>query len=89
MGKINFLILLFAAVLCCNSCKLYKVSYSTTDSDRQPVGGCDFIFLDIDGPLAVLGDLAFETNISVVIGQLTQACLVTHVICQFLGKQRT
>ncbi|MFR7822839.1 MAG: hypothetical protein ACLU30_06240 [Odoribacter splanchnicus] len=31
--------------------------------------------LDIDGPLAVLGDLAFETNISVVIGQLTQAVL--------------
>ena len=32
MGKINFLILLFAAVLCCNSCKLYKVTYSTTGS---------------------------------------------------------
>ena len=36
MGKINFLILLFAAVLCCNSCKLYKVSYSTTGASISP-----------------------------------------------------
>ena len=68
---------------------VFRIRILYFDSDRQPVGGCDFIFLDIDGPLAVLGDLAFETNISVVIGQLTQACFGTHVICQFLGKQRT
>ena len=36
MGKINFLILLFAAVLCCNSCKLYKVTYSTTGASISP-----------------------------------------------------
>ena len=68
---------------------VFRIRILYFDSDRQPVGGCDFIFLDIDGPLALLGDLAFETNISVVIGQLTQACFGTHVICQFLGKQRT
>ena len=36
MGKINFLILLFAAILCCNSCKLYKVTYSTTGASISP-----------------------------------------------------
>ena len=42
---------------------VFRIRILYFDSDRQPVGGCDFIFLDIDGPLAVLGDLAFETNI--------------------------
>lgn len=36
MRKIQFIILLFAAVLCCNSCKLYKVSYSMTGASISP-----------------------------------------------------
>ena len=63
-----------------------KLGFRTGNMDDR-VGWCEYG--EGEEMVAVLGHLAFETNISVVIGQLTQACFGTHVICQFLGKQRT
>lgn len=36
MGKIRFIILLFATAFCCNSCKLASISYSMTGASISP-----------------------------------------------------
>lgn len=36
MGKIRFLIVLFATAVCCNSCKLASISYSMTGASISP-----------------------------------------------------